>query len=249
LTQNTRTPIQWIIVILIPFFLAFVTITALVSPFYPRFEYAKASFPPDLEGLSLEWQARLAERYQVPLEAVAWTQLQRRDLALVAVDYLMRWDSAENTIFLLEDQRIPGSESALYNQDEIDHMIDVKRLTDAIRIGAIVLGVVIAAGAVVIGRSGGRAALAQTVWRGGLSTGIILAVVALFVLLAWETFFVQFHELLFPPGSWTFLYTDSLIRLFPEKFWFDFGVLVTVGTLVEGLLLAVIGRILLRRTA
>jgi len=62
--------------------------------------------------------------------------------------------------------------------------------------------------------------------------------------LAWSTFFVQFHELLFPPGTWTFAYSDSLIRLFPEKFWFDFGVLLSVLAFSLGLIVTGLGWIL-----
>lgn len=44
-------------------------------------------------------------------------------------------------------------------------------------------------------------------------------------------FFVQFHELLFPPDTWTFSSTSGLIRLYPQLFWYRVG-------------LAIIGRIM-----
>ncbi|HRO89588.1 MAG TPA: DUF1461 domain-containing protein, partial [Promineifilum sp.] len=69
------------------------------------------------------------------------------------------------------------------------------------------------------------------------------------ILVAWPIFFVQFHELLFPPGTWTFAYSDSLIRLFPEQFWFDFGVLISGATLVLGVVVTLIGYVMSRRTA
>ena len=58
-----------------------------------------------------------------------------------------------------------------------------------------------------------------------------LAVVAsqfLLVLLAWNWFFIAFHGVFFDAGTWTFNWSDSLIRLFPDKFWFDAGVLLVV---------------------
>ena len=69
------------------------------------------------------------------------------------------------------------------------------------------------------------------------------------ILVAWPIFFVQFHELLFPPGTWTFAYSDSLIRLFPEQFWFDIGVLISGVTLVLGVIVTLIGYVMSRRTA
>ena len=67
------------------------------------------------------------------------------------------------------------------------------------------------------------------------------------ILLSWNLVFTQFHEILFPPDTWTFYYSDSLIRLFPEKFWFDFGLLWTGAIFLEGIILAVFGYFLVRR--
>jgi len=35
------------------------------------------------------------------------------------------------------------------------------------------------------------------------------------------SFFVGFHALFFEGDSWLFLYSDTLIRLFPLRFWQD----------------------------
>jgi uncharacterized membrane protein len=82
---------------------------------------------------------------------------------------------------------------------------------------------------------------------GGVFTVVVLLTIALFILLAWDIFFVQFHELLFPPGTWTFAFTDGLIRLFPEQFWFDVGVIMSGGALLLGVLTAVSGYLLAKR--
>jgi uncharacterized membrane protein len=77
----------------------------------------------------------------------------------------------------------------------------------------------------------------------------VVVVIAVIVLIgvSWNFVFVQFHEILFPPDSWTFYNSDSLIRLFPEKFWFDFGLIWTVSILLAGLLVGAIGFVLLRK--
>ena len=82
----------------------------------------------------------------------------------------------------------------------------------------------------------------------GLATVIPLAAIALTILIAWTLVFTQFHELLFPPETWTFAYSDSLIRLFPEQFWFDIGVLVSVGTLALGVIVTLVGYVMSRRS-
>ena len=89
----------------------------------------------------------------------------------------------------------------------------------------------------------------RTLFYAGLATVIALAAIALAILIAWPIFFTQFHQLLFPPETWTFAYSDSLIRLFPEQFWFDIGVLVSVGTLVLGVLVTLVGYFMSRRGA
>lgn len=212
-----------------PFFLGLGVITLIISPAYPTYEYGKASFPEDPYG---------------------FTQAQRLDLALVAVDYLSRFAPAEDVIHLLEDQTIPGTDQPLYNDREIGHMVDVKKVSDRLRLigffaGLIVIGGLIFLWATPTHRLDGHLALRN----GGLLTTGVLFIIALFILLAWSIFFVQFHELLFPPGSWTFSYSDSLIRLFPEKFWFDIGVIISVGTLFIGLDVAALGWYLLRRAS
>jgi integral membrane protein (TIGR01906 family) len=218
---------QWLVILAMPFFLGMNTITLLVSDAYPRYEYDKANFPEDPFGFS---------------------QQERLELALVAVGYLERPEPAEEVIYLLQEQRIPGSDEPLYNPEEIGHMVDVKRLTDAIRrVGWGAALLVISGLTVLLLRPATRPAAYQSIMRGGIATTAILLLIALFILVGWSVFFVLFHELLFPPGTWTFAYSDSLIRLFPEKFWFDFGVLLSVGTLLEGALVALIGHLLVRR--
>ena len=66
MNTTVRFIIRLAIVIAMPFFLGLTNIRLIISPAYPRMEYAKASFPEDSFGFSQE---------------------QRLDLALVAVDY------------------------------------------------------------------------------------------------------------------------------------------------------------------
>jgi len=51
-------------------------------------------------------------------------------------------------------------------------------------------------------------------------------------------FFVAFHEVFFDPGTWVFRYSDTLIRLFPERFWRDAFLAIAALSLVGGLAVA-----------
>lgn len=233
--------IFWLVVLAMPFFLGFSTIRLFIgnAERYVTYEYGKASFPPDLE--------RFSESQQEMLGVEPFTQQQRRELALVAVDYLQRPDPAEEVIYLLEEQQLPGSDRPLYNAEEISHMVDVKRVTDAIgRLNWLMALIVLGGLVFFLARAQTRWQGYQAIFYGGVATVAVLLFIALFILIGWDSFFVLFHELLFPPGTWTFRYSDSLIRLFPETFWFDFGVLLSGTAFFSGLLVALLGYLLRR---
>jgi len=219
------TIVRWLVIVAMPFLLGLGMIRAVIAWDYPGFEYAR-----------------------IPSDVFGFTNEQRVALAQGTLDYLRRPEPADEVIDVLLDLRLPGSDRPLYNEREVDHMIDVKNLTDAIKRLAYGAAAIVVVGlAILLIPRATRAYGWRTVFLAGLATVIALAVIALLILVAWPIFFVQFHELLFPPETWTFSYSDSLIRLFPEQFWFDFGVLVSVGTLVLGILVTLLGWLMSRR--
>ena len=224
--KTLLTIIRWLVILAMPFFLGLGTIRAIIAWDYPAFEYPRIA--PDMFGFTPE---------------------QRLELARGTLAYLQRPEPAAEVIHMLEELRLPGTDRSLYNEDEIGHMIDVKNMADGMKRIAYVAGAIVVVGLAVLlipGRT--RHYGWRTLMVAGLTTVVALAAIALFILIAWPIFFVQFHELLFPPGTWTFAYSDSLIRLFPEQFWFDIGVLITVTTLVLGVVVALVGYLMSRRS-
>lgn len=219
--------VRWLVVIAIPFLLTLGTLRLLItwnSPSYPEFEYPR--IPPDPFGL---------------------TQEGRLELAQANLDYLRRPEPAEEVIFLLEDLRLPETGEPLFNQREIGHMLDVKNLVDTFKNLTWIVAIIGVAGLLfLLVQHETRMEGYRALFHGGLLTTGILLLMLVLILLSWNLVFTQFHEILFPPDTWTFNYSDSLIRLFPEKFWFDFGLLWTGAIFVEGILLALIGYFLLR---
>jgi integral membrane protein (TIGR01906 family) len=59
--------------------------------------------------------------------------------------------------------------------------------------------------------------------------------------ISWWKFFSTFHSLFFEEGTWVFLRSDTLIRLFPERFWMDVAVLVVALLIAEAITCTALG--------
>ena len=219
------TIVRWLVILAMPFFLGLGMIRAIIAWDYPAFEYPR-----------------------IAADQFGFTAEERLELAQGTLVYLQRPEPAAEVIGLLEGLRLPGTDRPLYNVREIGHMIDVKNVADGMKRVAYAAGAIVLVGlAVLLVPRATRHYGWRTLFYAGLATVIALTVIALAILIAWPVFFTQFHELLFPPETWTFAYSDSLIRLFAEQFWFDVGVIVSVGTLLLGAVVALVGYVLSRR--
>jgi integral membrane protein (TIGR01906 family) len=221
--------LRWVVALTMPCFLLLTVSRLMIADWYPRYEYAKPDFPRDRYG---------------------WTQQLRLDLALPSIHFLNSPSPAGQAVSILATQVHPGTQSLLFTPNELSHMEDVKRLVDALWRVQVISGVLMLGSLVLLlarhetRRSGYLAMVA-----GGILTTALLLVLVLLVLSGFDALFVQFHEIFFPQGNWTFDYSDSLIRLFPEKLWFDAGFMITAGTFLVGVIVGLVGFILWRRSA
>ena len=219
--------LQILIIAALPVFLILTAGHAMINVWYLQYEYGKPDFPPDTYG---------------------FTQQQRLELATVSIRFLQRPEPPEIAIQLLVAQRLPGTNKPLFDSYELSHMMDVKRFTDVLWRVQYVAGLIVAGSLILllIGKATRSTAYRALFLGGALTTGL-LAFLVFFVLASWRMFFVTFHELFFPPGTWTFDWSNSLIRLYPDRLWFDAGTIVTVGPLLVGAITAAVGYVLGRR--
>ena len=125
-----------------------------------------------------------------------------------------------------------GLERELFNQREVDHMRDVKRLiwgtyAAAALTGAYMLAVILAGFAAE--RRGFTPILSRWLLRGGLLTLAIVAAVGLFALVGFDSLFLLFHRVSFANNLWQLdPRTDYLLIMFPLGFWFDATVRVAL---------------------
>ena len=141
--------------------------------------------------------------------------------------------------------RIFGKEQDLFNDREVAHMKDVKRLVWGVYILALASAVYLAA-MTVAGFAMQRGRFVEplakgALWGGGL-TLTLLAVFGMLALVDFESLFIKFHQLSFANDFWQLdPRTDYLVRIFPDSFWIDATVWVAVRTVAGALVLTVAG--------
>jgi len=194
--------LSYLVSLLIPIALIGAALRILLSPIYFNIEYRMPYFPVDEYGM---------------------TQEERLQWAPYAVEYLV--NSAD--ISYLGDLQFENG-APLYNERELSHMADVKNVViGALRVWYLSLGILILL-AILAQRSRWMPDYLNGLRRGGMwmiGLAVALGLIAGIGITTnpdvfWE-FFALFHAIFFEGDSWLFYYSDTLIRLFPIRFWQD----------------------------
>ena len=94
----------------------------------------------------------------------------------------------------------------------------------------------IISGLVLVRDPGTRGLLRGAFMIGATIVVVMLLGLLLYIILNFNSFFTNFHRVFFESGTWTFSYSDTLIRLFPLRFWSDVALLISGASLLEGFL-------------
>ncbi|MCS7251498.1 MAG: TIGR01906 family membrane protein [Thermoflexus sp.] len=205
------------VVLLLPAVLLLLNVRLLMNDWFIRLEYARPDFPPDLYGMSPE---------------------ERLELALTGLRSVTQPPGAS----ILREVRFADGRPA-FNEREIRHMQDVYVLQGiALQVGLILALALIGAWMCLWFSPAARNLAWQSLkWGGLLTLGLMLGILLGFVF-SFDAAFTLFHRLFFEGDTWLFPPTDTLIRLYPEKFWLDAAVWIGGLTILEA-----IGLILLAR--
>lgn len=207
--------LQLFFMLLVPVVIVGGAVNALTTDTFLALEYSRNSFPPDSFGL---------------------TRPQRFVLASTNIHYVRAHLPNDELAKQIQDG-IP-----VYNEREVVHMADVQRVFQGVfrawQIGVILQSIL----GLLLWLTGRQKALAPAVKGGGMLTSGMILSIALLAVFAWQFWFENFHLLFFTPGSWTFSYTDTLIRLFPVEFWFDATLTISILSFVGGMVLVLFGR-------
>jgi integral membrane protein (TIGR01906 family) len=206
-----RITLRFFLALAVPLLLGLGSARLVMTPLYLNLEYNRAGFPPDFYGFSTE---------------------DRLDYAPYALDYLLNGEGIHYLGDLTFDDGSP-----LFNEQELEHMVDVKVVTQAaFGVGVGVLLLALVAGYILWRIRATRKDLWKGLMSGSLITLGLIAAIVLLSVVSWDVFFTGFHQMFFAQGTWQFLYSDTLIRMFPEQFWFDaalvIGTLTSLGAIV-----------------
>lgn len=194
--------------LLIPFLIMMTAIRLLISPMFPRIEYNMPGFPEDKYGLSKQERLIYAEK---------------------SIEYLI---NQEDISFLENLKMADGSQ--LYNNRELSHMVDVKNLVQAALMVWRIVFISFLLIIIVLAITKHQQIIRSLLFISGISTlGIIFLILAM-VAINFSELFNYFHYLFFTGDTWLFYETDTLIRLFPLKFWQDAFIFVGLFALFIG---------------
>jgi integral membrane protein (TIGR01906 family) len=200
------TALSWLVTVLTPLFLIGLAMRIMLAPWFLYVEYNMPYFPADEYG---------------------FTKADRLHWAPYALDYLIN----STDISYLSDLKFEDG-SPLYNERELSHMHDVKEVTlGGLRAWYLSLAVLELLGLWAWGGNWMQTYL-HGLRRGGWMMIILAAGLGGFAAVAFWEFFTFFHSLFFEGDTWLFLFSDTLIRLFPMQFWQD--VFIWVGVIVLG---------------
>lgn len=223
MTHNTLWPrlIQWLLVLALPILLLAANVHIVTGHWFVHWEYGKADFPPDPHDLSITERTHMAE---------------------VCVDYL----GTNADISLLGNLRLPDGERA-FNARELRHMADVQMVYNYIMKAGIVAALALLGGITALSASSHtRQRAPAALLSGSMLTLGLMGAVGAYMLLSWGEFFTTFHRIFFAGESWIFPYSDTLIRLFPMRFWADVATVIAALLVVEAIVAGAAGWLWMR---
>jgi integral membrane protein (TIGR01906 family) len=139
--------------------------------------------------------------------------------------------------------------SPMHNARELRHMEDVQVLLNTVRVVLLGGWILILLIAFIFWRTGRAEVLGMAVQRAGRVTLILIGVLVVGIVASFSVLFVGFHRIFFEGDSWLFAYSDTFIRLYPQRFWRDCFILLALVTVIEAYLVQRIGRYIVKRTS
>lgn len=194
-------------VVVVPLFF----VRLLLIPAFPALEYRMPGFPEDTYGFTYE-------------ERVKW--------ATYGIEYLLNDAGPKYLGDLRFDDGAP-----VFTEREVSHMLDVKIVVGhTLTMFRLSLVLLVALG-LFAWRRGWVDSFRLGISRGGWILLVLLLTLGALAAVSFWQFFSAFHAIFFEGDSWLFAFSDTLIRLYPIRFWQDVILYILGGSALAGGLL------------
>lgn len=200
----------WLVSIMTPFVILMISVRILISPLFAQIEYQLPGFPEDPFGFTLEDRLRWSEP---------------------SIKYLVNSEG----IGYLESLRFENGEP-IYNSSELSHMEDVKAVVTGMRIALAAFTVTLLILTVINIKREKKHLIMKAFNIGGWGVLGLIAGILMLLVISFDQLFTWFHQIFFESGTWRFYTSDTLIRLFPMRFWRDAFIFVGVLSILLGII-------------
>ena len=212
-----KSALSWIVTLLVPLTILMLGARLLLTPVFLEVEYRMPGFPADTYGFTLE-------------DRIRW--------GTPSLVYLTNDQGIGFLAELMFDESTPQEYGTpIYNVRELSHMKDVKDvLQTLLKVWYAALGILVVFG--IWARRANWLDAYNAGWRrGGFLMIGLLVTCGIFAVSSFWDFFTWFHSLFFSGTSWQFYFSDTLIRLFPMRFWADCFIYIGAFSLIVALIL------------
>ncbi len=206
-----------LVVVLSPIVFVGVPTRLAFNEWFIEWEYSKADFPKDRYGLEDSYRKYLAK------------------LGLRAV-------LSDEGMEEFKRAKLPNGKKA-FTPREVKHMEDVKRLL-SLFFPFLYISILLSALALLC--IGDGRLIGKTLIASSLFSFFLVTAVAVLSVTNYDLAFELFHNYVFDPYSWRFRYTDTLLRIYPMKLWYDGTLFVLTSAGLLSLLSLLTGVLLLR---
>ena len=207
--KNIAPILTWVVTLFVPLAIIMLGVRLLMTPLFLEIEYRMPGFPDDRFGFGIQ-------------DRLHWSK--------PSVEYLVNGAGIDSLARLKFADGQP-----IYNERELSHMSDVKGVVQML-LKAWYIDLVLLVILGILARLGEWWPYYVSGWkRGGFLTAGLLVLLAALASLSFWQFFTWFHSLFFSGNSWLFEFSDTLIRLFPIRFWQDAVAYIGGFSIIAGL--------------
>jgi integral membrane protein (TIGR01906 family) len=165
---------------------------------------------------------------------------ERERLALIGLRSIK--PSTAEGIGLLREARLPNGEPA-FGKRELTHMEDVRTAVSRAYRFQVIAVIAIGLLAVLFGLlSTTRAVVPVALARGAVLTVIVAVAVGVIAATSYGSFETTFHGIFFEGETWRFEETDTLRRLYPDRFWLDTAIVIGLLAVLQAAVLFLVAR-------